>query len=133
LTPPTAGSAAELRLRATKRRKAGMNCKTGFRRDKTASAACAAICAVHRNPLAPRGASAYSSLIATTQPERKDRTMKTNFATPTKARFAAFVLALVTSTTVLGATVFAMQPRYEGAGPQPIALERVVVSAPAVN
>jgi len=59
--------------------------------------------------------------------------MKTNFATPTKARFAAFVLALVTSTTVLGATVFAMQPRYEGAGPQPIALERVVVSAPAVN
>jgi hypothetical protein len=110
-----------------------MNCKSGCGRDETASAAHAAIYAVHRNPLASPGASAYSSLIATTQPERKDRTMKTNFATPTKARFAAFVLALVTSTTVLGATVFAMQPRYEGASPQLIALERVVVSAPAVN
>jgi hypothetical protein len=125
--------AAELHLRATKRRKAGMNCETGFLRDKTASAARPAIHAVHRNPLAPRGASAYSSLITTTQPERKDRTMKTNFATPTQARVAAFVLALVTSTTVLGATVLAMQPRYEGTSPQLIALERVVVSAPAVN
>lgn len=59
--------------------------------------------------------------------------MKTNFATSTKARVAAFALALVTSTAVLGATIFAMQPRYEGASPQLIALERVVVSVPAVN
>lgn len=59
--------------------------------------------------------------------------MRTNFAAPTKARFAAFVLALVTSITVLGATVFAMQPRDEGASPRLIALERVVVSAPAAN
>lgn len=59
--------------------------------------------------------------------------METNFTIPTETRFAAFVLALVASTTLLGATVFAMQPRDEGASPQPIALERVVVSAPAVN
>lgn len=59
--------------------------------------------------------------------------METNFTIPTETRFAAFVLALVTSTTLLGATVFAMQPRDEGASPQPIALERVAVSAPAVN
>lgn len=59
--------------------------------------------------------------------------MKTNFAASTPARVAALALAFVASTAVLGATAIAMQPRYEGASPQPIALERVVVSAPAVN
>ncbi len=59
--------------------------------------------------------------------------MRTNYAATTKARCAACVLALVTSSTVLGASVFGMQPRYEGASPRLIALERVVVSAPAVN
>jgi hypothetical protein len=59
--------------------------------------------------------------------------MKTNFATPTRTRVAAFVLAVVTSTTVLGTTVISMQPRYDGASPQMVALDRVVVSAPAVN
>jgi hypothetical protein len=59
--------------------------------------------------------------------------MTTKFAIPTQARIIAFVLALATSTTVIGATVLAMQPRYEGTSPQLFALERVVVSAAAVN
>lgn len=59
--------------------------------------------------------------------------MKANFAASTKARLAAFALALVASGAVLGATAFAMQPRYDGASPQPIALERVLVIAAAVN
>jgi hypothetical protein len=59
--------------------------------------------------------------------------MKTRFAVTTQARVASFFLALLASATVLGATVLSMQPRYEGASPHVVALERVVVSAPALN
>jgi len=58
--------------------------------------------------------------------------MNANFTAPIKARAAAFAAALLASTTVLGATVFGMQPEQQAAA-QVFALERVVVTAPAVN
>lgn len=51
----------------------------------------------------------------------------------THARVASFLLAVLASATVLGATLLGMQPRYEGASPHVVALQPVTVSAPAVN
>lgn len=59
--------------------------------------------------------------------------MNANFATPTKTRIAAFAAAVITSTVVLGATVLGMQPGAPTAELQAVALERLVVTAPAVN
>jgi len=59
--------------------------------------------------------------------------MNATFTAPIKTRIAAFVAAILTSTVVLGATVLGMQPDGQGADLQVVALERVVVTAPAVN
>lgn len=59
--------------------------------------------------------------------------MNANVNAPIKTRIAAFAAALLASTTVLGATVYGMQPAGQGTDLQVIALERVVVSAPAVH
>ncbi len=60
--------------------------------------------------------------------------MNANFATPTKTRIAAFAAAVITSTVVLGATVLGMQPGAPTTAElQAVALERLVVTAPAVN
>jgi hypothetical protein len=122
-----------MRLCATKRQKAGLNGETRLARDETGFAVQSAICAIRRNSLAPSRAAAYSSLIAAQQPTRKDRTMNATFTAPIKTRIAAFVAAILTSTVVLGATVLGMQPDGQGADLQVVALERVVVTAPAVN
>jgi hypothetical protein len=122
-----------VRLGATKRQKAGMNGETCLSRDQTAFAVQSAIRAVRRKSLAPRFAAAYSPLIAATNPERKDRTMNATFTAPTQTRIAAFAAAILTSTVVLGATVLGMQAAGQGADLQVVALERVVVTGPAVN
>lgn len=49
------------------------------------------------------------------------------------ARIAAFAAAVLTSTVVLGATVFGMQPDTQTSDLQVVALERVVITAPAVH
>ena len=59
--------------------------------------------------------------------------MNANFSAPTRTRIAAFAAAILTSTVVLGATVLGMQPGNAAAELQVAALERVVVTAPAVN
>jgi len=59
--------------------------------------------------------------------------MNANFTAPAKARIAAFAAAALTSAIVLGATVLGMQSGSQTADLQVVALERVVVSAPAVN
>ena len=59
--------------------------------------------------------------------------MNANFTAPTRTRVAAFAAAILTSTAVLGATVLGMQPGSAAADVQVAALERVVVTAPAVN
>jgi len=51
---------------------------------------------------------------------------------PIATRIAAFAAAMLTSTVVLGATVFGMLPD-DNAGMQVLALERVVVTAPSIN
>jgi hypothetical protein len=122
-----------MRLHATKRRKAGMNGEQASSRDETAPATQSAIRAVRRNSVAPRLAAAYSAFIAATNTERKDRTMNASFATPTTTRVAAFAAAILASTVVLGATVLGMQPGGQAADLQTVALDRVVVTAPAVN
>jgi len=101
--------------------------------DETGFAVQSAIRAFRRNSLARRSAGAYSSLIAATNPERKDRTMNANFTAPTATRIAAFAAAILTSTVVLGATVLGMQSGAQSADLQVVALDRVVVTAPAVN
>jgi hypothetical protein len=122
-----------MRLGATKRRKAGTNGENRLRRDETPPAVRSPIHAVRRNPLAARLAAAYSSLIAATNPQRKDRAMNATFTAPTRTRIAAFAAAILTSTVVLGATVLGMQSGSGAADLQVAALERVVVTAPAVN
>jgi hypothetical protein len=114
-----------MRLRATKRRKAGMNGETGPSRDETAPAVQSAIRAVRRKSLATRIAAAYSSLIAATNPEPEDRTMNATFTAPTRTRVAAFVAAILTSAVVLGATVAGMQPAQSGSAVQMAAVERL--------
>lgn len=59
--------------------------------------------------------------------------MNANFTAPAKTRIAAFAAAVLTSAVVLGATVLGMQSGSQTADLQVVALERVVVSAPAVN
>jgi hypothetical protein len=122
-----------MRLGATKRRLAGMNGKSPPKGDETRFAVQSAIRASHRKSLAPWFAAAYSSLIAATNPRRKDRTMNATFTAPTRTRVAAFAGAILTSSLVLGATVFGMQAGSQTTDLQVVALERVVVSAPAVN
>jgi len=101
--------------------------------DETGFAVQSANCALRRKSLAPCRAAAYSSLIAARQPKRKDHTMNTTFTAPIKTRIAAFAAAILTSTVVLGATVLGMQSGGQDADLQVVALERVVVTAPAVN
>jgi hypothetical protein len=122
-----------MHLSATKRQKAGMNGAARLRSDETDPAVQSAFRALRRKSLAARAADAYSSLIAATNPTRKDRTMNATYIAPTRTRIAAFTAAILTSTVVLGATVLGMQPAGQGADLQIVALERVVVSAPAVN
>ena len=55
-----------MRLRATKRRKAGMNGNNPPYGDETAPAVQSAIRALHRKSLAPHIAGAYSALIEAT-------------------------------------------------------------------
>jgi hypothetical protein len=50
-----------------------------------------------------------------------------------QTRIAGAFFAVVMSTVVLGATVLSMQAGGPTVNPQVVALERVVVSAPAVN
>ena len=59
--------------------------------------------------------------------------MNATFTAPIATRIAAFAAAILTSTVVLGATALGMQPAEQGADIQVVALERVVVTAPAVN
>jgi len=59
--------------------------------------------------------------------------MNATFTAPTRTRLAAFAGAILTSSLVLGATVFGMQAGSPAADLQVVALERVIVSAPAVN
>lgn len=59
--------------------------------------------------------------------------MNATYATPVKTRITAAFLAIVMSFAVLGVTVTSMQPGYDGAAPQLVALDRVIITAPAVN
>jgi hypothetical protein len=118
---------------ATKRRNAGSNGPSARSRDEIGVAVQDSIFAIRRKPLAPRPLGTYSSLIPATHPERKDRTMNASFSAPTRTRIAAFAAAILASTVVLGATVLGMQSTGHGADVQVVALERVVISAPAVN
>jgi hypothetical protein len=58
--------------------------------------------------------------------------MNATFTAPTRTRIAAFAGAILTSSLVLGATVFGMQAGSQTADLHLVAVERVV-SAPAVN
>jgi hypothetical protein len=51
----------------------------------------------------------------------------------TKTRLAGFVFSVLMSAAVLSATVLSMQAGAPAAGSQVVALERVVITAPAVN
>ena len=66
--------------------------------------------------------------IATNQ--TKDRTMKT---ISTQARIVAAFFAVVMSTVVLGGTVTGMQSASKSAEMPTIAMERVVITAPAAS
>jgi hypothetical protein len=59
--------------------------------------------------------------------------MNANFTAPIKTRIAAFLSAIVASTAVLGATVLSMVPADHTGDLQVVAMQRVVVTAPAVN
>jgi hypothetical protein len=59
--------------------------------------------------------------------------MNASFATPAATRIAAFAAAILTSAVVLGATVLGMQSGSQAADLQVVALDRVVVTSPAVN
>lgn len=51
----------------------------------------------------------------------------------TQTRIAGFFFSVLMSATVLGATVLAMQAGHATPGAEVVALERVVITAPAVN
>ncbi len=51
----------------------------------------------------------------------------------TQTRIAGFVFSVVMSAAVLGATVLSMQAGHAAPGAEVIALEPVVISAPAIN
>ena len=53
--------------------------------------------------------------------------------TSTQIRIAGFAFAVLMSTAVLATTVFAMQSGSANASTDVVALERVVITAPAVN
>jgi len=56
------------------------------------------------------------------------------YKTSTQTRIAGFAFSIVMSAAVLGATVVSMQAGAQRAsGQQVVALERVVITAPAVN
>ena len=59
--------------------------------------------------------------------------MNASFAAPAATRIAAFGAAILTSAVVLGATVLGMQSGSQAADLQLVALDRVVVTSPAVN
>ena len=59
--------------------------------------------------------------------------MNATFTAPTQTRIAAFAAAVLTSTVVLGATLVGMQSGSHSTDLQVASLERVVVTAPAVN
>jgi len=59
--------------------------------------------------------------------------MNATFTVPTATRIAAFAAAILTSSVVLGSTVLGMQSGTQAADLQVVALDRVVVTAPAVN
>jgi hypothetical protein len=51
----------------------------------------------------------------------------------TQTRIAGFAFSILMSAAVLGATVLSMQAGAPTPGSQVVALERVVITAPAVN
>ena len=51
----------------------------------------------------------------------------------TQTRVAGFVFSVLMSTAVLGATILSMQAGHAAPGADVVALERVVITAPAVN
>jgi hypothetical protein len=59
--------------------------------------------------------------------------MNANFTAPATTRLAAFAAAILTSTVVLGATVLGMGSGSQASDLQVVALDRVVVTAPAVH
>jgi hypothetical protein len=59
--------------------------------------------------------------------------MNASFSAPLKTRIAAFAAALLTSTTVLGATVLGMQWQAPAAGLEVVAMEQVVITPAAVH
>jgi len=107
-----------------------MNCRNARGSATNAPAVHAAIRAVRRNRLAMRASAAYSSFHRSTlNNERKDRTMK---ATSTQMRLTSLLLAVLTSATVLGATVAGMQPS-AAASHDVVVLEHVTVRSTAVQ
>ena len=54
-------------------------------------------------------------------------------STPTQTRIAGFVFSIVMSAAVLGATVLSMQSGSHPPSSEVVAMERVVITAPAVN
>jgi len=54
-------------------------------------------------------------------------------STPTQTRIAGFVFSIVMSAAVLGATVLSMQSGSHPGSSEVVAMERVVITAPAVN
>jgi hypothetical protein len=112
------------------RRKAGMNGESVPESATNVPAVHAAIPAVRRNRLAMRVSAAYSSFHRSTPiNERKDRTMK---ATSIQMRLTSLLLAVLTSATVLGATVTGMQPSAADSH-DVVVLEQVTVKPTAVQ
>jgi hypothetical protein len=115
-----------------KRRKAGMERRRSSDRRETPLTARAAFPALHRNPLAARRADAYSALHRkhTTQPDSpKDSAMTTMQTTSLRTKVAGFVLAALTSATILGGTIGAMEASAENVQGDIVTLERLVISA----
>lgn len=54
-------------------------------------------------------------------------------STPTQTRVAGFFFSILMSAAVLGTTVLSMQAGAPTPGTEIVALERVVITAPAVN
>lgn len=59
--------------------------------------------------------------------------MNADFLATCTTRIVAFAAAVLTSTVVLGATALGMQPAAQDGASTAIALERVVVTAPAIH
>jgi hypothetical protein len=94
------------------------------------------VTAVHRNALVAWRRSAYSAPIdeARRRNHRPKGTAMTQATSlPVQARLVAFLGAVLTSATVLGATAFGMNPAAPSAELPMIVLERVTVEAPRIN